>query len=44
MIDAAKFIAGAADEPGDKPEDMASQASRLYVLALAGTGRPGAGR
>ena len=44
LIDALKFIAGAADEPGDKPEDLASQAYRLYVLALAGKGRPGAAR
>jgi alpha-2-macroglobulin len=44
VIDAEKFIAGAADEPGDKPEDLASQAYRLYVLALAGKGRPGAAR
>ena len=29
VIDAEKFIAGAADEPGDKPEDLASQAYRL---------------
>jgi uncharacterized protein YfaS (alpha-2-macroglobulin family) len=44
MIDALKFVAEAADEPGDKPEDVASQAYRLYVLALAGKGRPGAAR
>ena len=44
MIDALKFVAGAADEPGDKPDDFASQAYRLYVLALAGKGRPGAAR
>src|SRR5579863_1472642 len=44
LIDAEKFVAGAADEPGDKPEDMAAQAYRLYVLALAGQGRPGAAR
>ena len=44
MIDALKFVAEAADEPGDKPEDFASQAYRLYVLALAGKGRPGAAR
>ena len=44
MIDALKFVADAADEPGDKPEDFASQAYRLYVLALAGKGRPGAAR
>src|SRR5581483_6471230 len=44
MKDALKFIAGAADEPGDKPEDYAAQSYRLYVLALAGQGRPGAAR
>jgi uncharacterized protein YfaS (alpha-2-macroglobulin family) len=44
MNDALKFIAGAADEPGDKPEDQAAQAYRLYVLALADQGRPGAAR
>jgi uncharacterized protein YfaS (alpha-2-macroglobulin family) len=44
MIDAQKFIANAADDPGDKPEDLAAQAYRLYVLALAGKGRPGAAR
>ncbi len=44
MIDAQKFVAGAADEPGDKPADLAAQAYRLYVLALAGQGRPGAAR
>ena len=42
--DALKFIGEAADDPGDKPEDRASQAYRLYVLALAGKGRPGAAR
>src|SRR5262249_22953963 len=44
MVDALKFISGEADEPGEKPEDFASQAYRLYVLALAGKGRPGAAR
>jgi uncharacterized protein YfaS (alpha-2-macroglobulin family) len=44
VIDAEKFIAGAADEPGDKPQDFATQAYRLYVLAFAGKGRPGAAR
>ena len=44
MNDALKFVADAADEPGDKPEDLAAQAYRLYVLALAGKGRPGAAR
>ena len=44
LRDALKFIGEAADDPGDKPEDRASQAYRLYVLALAGKGRPGAAR
>jgi alpha-2-macroglobulin len=44
MKDALKFIAEASDEPGDKPADLASQAYRLYVLARAGKGRPGAAR
>jgi uncharacterized protein YfaS (alpha-2-macroglobulin family) len=44
LADALKFIAGAADEPGDKPDDLAAQAYRLYVLAVAGQGRPGAAR
>lgn len=30
--------------PGSQPEAMAAQAYRLYVLALAGQGRPGAAR
>jgi uncharacterized protein YfaS (alpha-2-macroglobulin family) len=42
--DALKFLSDATDEPGDKPEDYAAQAYRLYVLALAGQGRPGAAR
>ena len=44
MKDALKFVADAADEPGEKPLDKATQAYRLYVLALAGQGRPGAAR
>ncbi len=44
VVDALKFVAGAADEPGDKPEDLATQPYRLYVLALAGQGRPGVAR
>jgi hypothetical protein len=44
MKDALKFTADAADEPGEKPADFATQAYRLYVLALAGQGRPGAAR
>ena len=44
LKDALKFIADAADDSGDQPEDLAAQAYRLYVLALAGQGRPGAAR
>jgi uncharacterized protein YfaS (alpha-2-macroglobulin family) len=44
LKDALKFIGEAADEPGEKPTDLASQAYRLYVLAMAGQGRPGAAR
>ena len=44
LADAQKFIAGAADESGDGAEYLAAQAYRLYVLALAGQGRPGAAR
>jgi uncharacterized protein YfaS (alpha-2-macroglobulin family) len=44
LIDALKYIAGAADDSGDKPDDRAAQTYRLYVLALAGKGRPGAAR
>ncbi len=44
LADALKYIAGATDEPGDKPADFAAQAYRLYVLAMAGQGRPGAAR
>jgi len=42
--DSLKFVADAADEPGDRPEDYATQPYRLYVLALAAKGRPGAAR
>ena len=44
LADAVKFLAGAADESADKPEDRAAQAYRLYVLALAGKPRAGAAR
>ncbi len=44
LKDALKFTADGADNTGDKPEDIADQAYRLYVLALAGQGRPGAAR
>ncbi len=44
LKDAMKFIADAADNSGNSPKDLAEQAYRLYVLALAGQGRPGAAR
>jgi uncharacterized protein YfaS (alpha-2-macroglobulin family) len=44
MTDALKFLGDAADEENDKPEAKAAQAYRLYVLARAGKGRPGAAR
>jgi alpha-2-macroglobulin len=44
LRDAIKFEAEAADSAGDNPEDLANQAYRLYVLGLAGQGRPGAAR
>ncbi len=44
MQDAVKFIAGAADDSGTNPLDLATQPYRLYVLARAGQGRPGAAR
>ena len=44
MADGLKFLAGAADGEGDDQPWMAAQAYRLYVLALAGQGRPGAVR
>jgi uncharacterized protein YfaS (alpha-2-macroglobulin family) len=44
LADALKFLKDAADEEGDAPEAKAAQAYRLYVLARAGQGRPGAAR
>ena len=44
LADALKFLGNAADEAGDKPEDLSAQAYRLYVLALAGKPRAGAAR
>lgn len=41
MTDGLKFLAEAAESSGDSPEANASQAYRLYVLAMAGRGRPG---
>ena len=44
LKDAMKFVADAADSSGNDPDALAEQAYRLYVLALAGQGRPGAAR
>jgi uncharacterized protein YfaS (alpha-2-macroglobulin family) len=39
-----KFLAGGADGDSEEQADMVVQAYRLYVLATAGQGRPGAAR
>ena len=44
MADALKFLREAADDESSEPEAKAAQAYRLYVLARAGQGRPGAAR
>jgi uncharacterized protein YfaS (alpha-2-macroglobulin family) len=44
VADGLKALGEAADQEGDKPADLAAQAYRLYVLAFAGQGRPGAAR
>jgi uncharacterized protein YfaS (alpha-2-macroglobulin family) len=44
IADALKFLADAAESDSSLPAEMANQAYRLYVLALAGKGRPGAAR
>jgi len=44
LKDALRFIAETAEDTGSRPEDLSAQAYRLYVLALAGQGRPGAAR
>jgi uncharacterized protein YfaS (alpha-2-macroglobulin family) len=44
ITDGLKFLANAAENDGSSPESRASQAYRLYVLAMAGQGRPGAAR
>ena len=44
LVEALKHLAEASEYPSDKPEGMAAQAYRLYVLAMAGQGRPGAAR
>ncbi len=44
MADALRFLADEAESEGGGPDSMSAQAYRLYVLALAGKGRPGAAR
>ncbi|MBN8874021.1 MAG: alpha-2-macroglobulin family protein [Rhodospirillales bacterium] len=44
LADALKFVAQGADEAGDEPIDRATQPYRLYLLARADRGRPGAAR
>jgi uncharacterized protein YfaS (alpha-2-macroglobulin family) len=44
LSDGLKYLNDAADNVGEKPEDLAAQAYRLYVLALADRGLPGAAR
>ncbi len=41
---ALRFLSDGANGDQDSPEALAAQAYRLYVLALAGQGRPGAAR
>ena len=44
MADALRHLAEASEYPSTQPEGVAAQAYRLYVLALAGQGLPGAAR
>jgi uncharacterized protein YfaS (alpha-2-macroglobulin family) len=44
LADAFKFLGDASDDESTEPEAKAAQAYRLYVLARAGQGRPGAAR
>jgi len=44
LKDALKFVAEEADQAGSDPSDLSAQAYRLYVLARADKGRPGAVR
>lgn len=44
LADALKFLRDAADDESSEPEAKAAQAYRLYVLARAGQGMPGAAR
>jgi uncharacterized protein YfaS (alpha-2-macroglobulin family) len=42
--DALKYLAEASDSENEDAESLAAQSYRLYVLAMAGQGRPGAAR
>jgi alpha-2-macroglobulin len=42
--EAVKHLVEQSEYPSDRPEGVVAQAYRLYVLALAGQGRPGAAR
>jgi uncharacterized protein YfaS (alpha-2-macroglobulin family) len=44
MADGLSFLASATEADANEPPELAAQAYRLYVLALAGQGRPGAAR
>ena len=44
LAEALKHLSEASEYYSDKPEGMAAQAYRLYVLAMAGQGRPGGTR
>jgi uncharacterized protein YfaS (alpha-2-macroglobulin family) len=44
LRDALKFLADATDGDVDTPDTLATQPYRLYVLALAGQGKPGLAR
>jgi hypothetical protein len=44
LADGLKYLGDAADQPGEGAEALAAQAYRLYVLAFAGHGLPGAAR
>ena len=44
LRDALKFLADATDADVDTPDALAAQPYRLYVLALAGQGKPGLAR
>ncbi len=44
VSDGLKFLGEQADRGAEGPDDLAAQSYRLYVLAKAGQGRPGAAR